>query len=216
MKRRQTGRTSLPALWGFALAIVAVASPGNVQGQTRTFDVRQQQDFVLGAHVDLAVPVQPVEDIDLLTRLKWTLQVLFVPRSIDDVNPLYAYEPKSVEGQEIHSQRVGPVAMVGQCSASAPVLRGHADDAPDPHRQSSTTAAQLEPIVMTWCARYFGDVTAAYHAAYAAADAAVGDYYFATTYPLANVRPARRFVSEYGLASYDYYRWVDPVAEGDR
>ena len=48
----------------------------------------------------------------------------------------------------------------------------------------------------TWCAQYFSDVATAYHAAYAAAEAADGDYYFATTYPLANVRPARRFVSQ--------------------
>lgn len=211
MKRRQTSRTSVSTLRGFALAIVAVASPGDVQGQMRTPDVRQHQEFALGARVDLAVPVRLVEDVDLLTRVKWTLQVLFVPRSIDDVNPLYAYEPESVEDQEIHLQRVGPVAMVGRCSPSPPVLRGHADDAPDRYQQSPTTAAQLEPTVMTWCAQYFGDVTAAYDAAHAA-DAADGDYYFATTYPLANVRPARRFVSQYGLASHDY-RWVDPVPD---
>lgn len=211
MKRKQTGRTSLPIPWGFTLAIVAVASPGDVQGQMRTPDVRQQQEFALGALVDLAVPVRLVEDVDLLTRLKWTLQVLFVPRSIDDINPLYAYELESVEGQEIHSQRVGPVAMVGQCSPSPPSLRGHADDA----QQSPTAAAQFQSIATTWCAQYFGDVTAAYDAAHAA-DAADGDYYFATTYPLANVEPAQRFVSEYGHASYDYYRWVDSVPEGDR
>ena len=167
MKRRQTGRTSLPTLWGFTLAIVAVASPGDIYGQIEAPDDRVQ--LVEDTN---EVLVQLVEDTDLLTRLKWTLQVLFVPRSIDHVNPLYAYEPESVEGQEIHLERVGPVAMVGECSASP------------------SGAAE------TWCAQYFSDVTTAYHAAYAAAGAADGDYYFATTYPLANVSPARRFVSQ--------------------
>ena len=225
MKRRQTGRTSLSILLGFILAIMVVASPGEVQGQMRTLDVRQQE-FAVGDHVDLAVPLRLVEDIDLLTRLKWTLQVLFVPRTIDDVNPLYAYEPRSVEGQEIRVERVGPVAMVGRCSGSSSVPRGHADHAwdrglqqPSPGSQSAQrlqrSHVQVEPADMTWCARYFGDVTAAHGAAYAA-DAAGGDYYFATTYPLPNVEAAQRFVAEYGLALRDYYRWVEPVPEGDR
>ena len=225
MKRRPAGLTSLSILCGFTLAIVAVASPGEVQGQMRTLDVRQQE-FALGDHVDLAVPLRLVEDIDLLTRLKWTLQVLFVPRTIDDVNLLYAYEPTSVEGQEIRVERVGPVAMVGRCSGSSSVPYGHADHAwgrrlqrPSPGSQSARrlqrSHAQFEPTDMTWCAQYFGDVTAAYGAAYVA-DAAGGDYYFATTYPLPNVEDAQRFVAEYGLASRDYYRWVEPVPEGGR
>ena len=163
MKRGLTGRT---ILWGFALAILVVASPGNIHGQFRANDGSDQR-FV---DTDEVVPVELVEDIDLLTRLKWTLQVLFVPRSIDHVNPLYAYEPQSVQGQVVRWERVGPVAMVGECSVPS----------------SGDEEA--------WCAQYFSDVTAAYHAAYAAA--ADGDYYFATTYPLANVRPARRFVSQ--------------------
>ena len=44
---------------------------------------------------------------------------------------------------------------------------------------------------MTWCAQYFGDVTAAYDAAHAA-DAADRHSYFATTYPLPNIEPAQR------------------------
>lgn len=148
-------RASLPTLWGFTLAITAVGSPSNIHAQTEASN---------------EVPVQLVEDIDMLTRLRWTLQLLFDPGVIAHINPLYAYEPKSVEGQEIRLERIGPVAMVGECS----VPPSGAEE--------------------TWCAQYFSDVTAAYHAAYAAA--ADGDYYFATTYPLANIRPDRRFVSQ--------------------
>lgn len=164
MKRTLTSRT---VLWGFILAIAVAAPPGSVHGQ-----MEAPGDRVPRLEDANEVPVQLVENIDLLTRLKWTLQVLFVPRSIDHVNPLYAYEPESVEGQEIYLERVGPVAMVRECSASP---SGDAE---------------------TWCARYFSNVTAAYHAAFVGADAAPGDYYFATTYPLANVRPVRRFVSQ--------------------
>ena len=107
MKRRQPERTSLATLLGFTLVIVAVVSPGDIHGQNEAPDDRTQ--LVVDTN---EVPVQLVEDIDLLTRLKWTLQVLFVPRSIDHVNPLYAYHPASVQGQEIHLERVGPVARV--------------------------------------------------------------------------------------------------------
>ena len=159
--------TSRTFLWGFTLVIVVAAPPGSIHGQMEVTG-----DRVLRLEDAKEIPVQLVENIDLLTRLKWTLQVLFVPRSIDHVNPLYAYDPESVEGQEIYLGRVGPVAMVGECSASPP---GAAE---------------------TWCAQYFDNVTTAYQAAYTAADAAPGEYYFATTYPLANVRPVRRFVSQ--------------------
>ena len=167
MKRRLTDRTSV---WGLTLVIVAVTWSGYIHGQTPDERVQPVEETN-------EIPVLLVEDIDLLTRLKWTLQVLLVPRSIDHVNPLYAYEPESVEGQEIHLERVGPVAMVGECSVSR-------------------SRAARPGVAETWCAQYFRDVTTAYHAAYAAANAAPGDYYFATTYPLAKVRPARRFVSQ--------------------
>ncbi len=154
-----------PLLWVFIVAVVAVGSPGNIHAQTESSN---QVPMQLVEDAD-EVPVEPVEDVDMLTRLRWTLQLIFVPEVIAHVNPLYAYEPQSVEGQEVRLERVGPVAMVGECSVPS--------------------SGDEE----TWCAQYFSDVTAAYHAAYAAA--ADGDYYFATTYPLANVRPARRFVS---------------------
>jgi len=152
MKWKRPGRSFLGWL---ALVTVMAASPGNLHGQFEGPD---------------EVPVQLVEEIDLFTRVMWTLQLLFVPSSIEHVNPLYAYDVEAVEGQEVRLERVGPVAMVGQCSVSS---------------------SRAE----TWCAQYFSEIAAAYRAAYAAADAADRDYYFATTYPLPNIRPARRFVS---------------------
>ena len=165
MRGRLTDRVFPSTLWVFVLAI-AVGSPSNLHAQSESSN---QVPMQLVEDAD-EVPVEPVEDVDMLTRLRWTLQLIFAPGVIAHVNPLYAYEPKSVEGREVRLERVGPVAMVGECSVPS--------------------SGDEE----TWCAQYFNDVTAAYHAAYAAA--ADGDYYFATTYPLANVRPARRFMSQ--------------------
>ena len=99
-----TDRVFPPPSWVFILAVTAVGSPGNIHAQTESSNHARMQ------LVDDAdeVPVEPVEDVDMLTRLRWTLQLIFSPGVIAHVNPLYAYEPKSVEGQEVRLERVGP------------------------------------------------------------------------------------------------------------
>ncbi len=159
MRRWLTDRASLYIQRGFILAIVAVGSPSDIYGQPPS------SHGVPQPHPP-EVPVQPVEEINTFTRLRWTLQLLFASGAVAHVNPLYAYDPASVEARLVYPDRIGPVAMVGAC---------------------------IE-VEGEWCAQYFSDVTAAYRAAYVAADD--GDYYFATTYPLANIRPARRFISQ--------------------
>ena len=119
------------------------------------------------------VPVQDVEDLGALRRVAVTLQLFFVPEAIAEVNPLYAYDAAELAGTEVHPDRIGAVATVQPCE-------------------------QVQQRV-TWCARYFTDIRRAFDVAYAAAsdpgDGQSQDIYFATTYPLPNITPERRFVS---------------------
>ena len=129
-------------------------------------------------HAQPRVPVQDVEGLSILTKLVVTLQMVLAPGSRADVNPLYAYDPRELAGAEVHPDRIGGVATVSQCEAGGAETEGEA-----------------------WCARYFTDINQAFRAAYRAnrgtdgANNASPDVYFATTYPLPNVEPERRFVS---------------------
>ena len=129
-------------------------------------------------HAHAQIRVQDVEQLDTLTRLVVTLRMVLAPGSRSDVNPLYAYDPQELAGQEVHPERIGAVATVSQCEAGGAETEGEA-----------------------WCARYFTDINQAFRAAYRAnrgtdgANNASPDVYFATTYPLPNVEPERRFVS---------------------
>ena len=124
------------------------------------------------------VPVQDVAGLGILTKLAVTLQMVLAPGAPADVNPLYAYNPQDLAGEEVHPESIGDVATVGRCEAGGTEAEG-----------------------VTWCARYFTDINQAFRTAYHAnrgTDDANNEnpvVYFATTYPLPNVEPERRFVS---------------------
>ena len=193
MKSMQAERTTRRAISGLVLAIkvilgltlalVATRSLVNIYGESETLEIREQivevADEVPNSGPN-AVPIRFVKDVDLFTRLKWTLQVLFVPRTIDHVNTLYAYELEKVKDLEIHLERVAPVTMIGECRASSGSEK-------------------------RWCARYFGSIpgsiTSAYAAATAAAADGAGDYYFATSYPLPDIKHVHGFISDHTVVS---------------
>ena len=142
------------------------------------------------------VPVQDIEEVGTLRKLLLTLQMVMVPAAREQISPLYAYHPAASEinGLEVRPETLGSVATVSRCG-----------DAPEEEAG--------------WCARYFDHMgggealLAAYQAAhratvvnrpndaegFAASNQAGASpqppTYFATTYPLPNVEPARRFVS---------------------
>ena len=139
------------------------------------------------------VPVQEVEELGALEKILLTLQMVVASAVRDQIGPLYAYDPtaSAINGLEVRPETIGSVATVSRCS-------GH------PGRTTG------------WCARYFDHMDnheallTAYQTAYRAVaadrsseaenDSAVNQSddpttYFATTYPLPNVEPARRFVS---------------------
>ena len=124
-------------------------------------------------HAQQPVPVRDVDELGILQRLVVTLQLVLAPGARADVNPLYAYNPQDLAGEEVHPERIGNVATVSQCETGG----------------------------TGWCARYFTDINQAFRTAYqdnrgtADANNANPDVYFATTYPLPNVEPERRFVS---------------------
>ena len=119
-------------------------------------------------HAQPPVPVQDVEQLGPLTKLVVTLRALLARGALEQVHPLYAYNPQEIAGAEVHPETLGDVATVSRC-------------------QSNTEEG-------AWCARYFADINGAFNAAYRANDANL-DVYFATTYPLPNIEPERRFVS---------------------
>ena len=137
-------------------------------------------------------PVQDVEELGILRKLMLTLQMIMAPGTRDQIGPLYAYDPTSPEisGSEVRPERIGGVATVSRCSG-------------EPGEEAG------------WCARYFdhtddGALLAAYQTAYRATVAGLPTEnqelaetnqlpdprttYFATTYPLPNIEPERRFV----------------------
>lgn len=150
------GRPISAGLFWLILAIWAVGLPSSVHAQPE-------------------IPVQDIEDLNALTRLRVTLQLVLVPEALADVNPLYAYNAVDLAGAEIYPDRIGGVATVHRCSSNSD------------HDEA-------------WCARYFPDIQQAFDAAYGAASGpgdgpGSQDVYFATTYPLANIPHQRRFVS---------------------
>ena len=153
--KHPTDRQSISAglVW-LILTICVVGSPIDVHGQIGT---------------STEIPVQDIEDLETLTRLAITLQLIFAPEALARVNPLYAYNAAELTGTEVHPERIGSVATVRRC--------------PDSEEE-------------TWCAQYFTDVNQAFDAAYEASARDPGsDTYFATTYPLPNIVPKQRFVS---------------------
>lgn len=171
---RPTDRRSIVTLlvWG-VLTICVMGSPGAASGQT-------DESSVLPEVEDRPwIPVRDVEDLDVPTRLMWTLQMVFAPGALAHVSPLYAYDPQELAGRTVYPDRIGQVATVRPCDADE----------------------------RSWCANYGNDTIGVFRSAYGAVNLTsgkpVGDgqqpsdvVYFATTYPLPGIEPEKRFVVE--------------------
>ena len=183
MNHQTDGRSIVTNLvWGI-LVICVCGSPVEVSGQE--------------------VPVRDVEELDSLTRLIWTTQMIFVPDALAHVNPLYAYNPLRLEGLTVHPDRIGDVAIVRKCTTDNRIDWISPRDETD--RWNTHSPQEISPRADgVLCANYMNDTLEAFHSAYDLASEAQtssegptpGEVYFATTYPLLGIEPDKRFVAE--------------------
>lgn len=135
------------------------------------------------------VPAQDVEDLDVWTRLTWTLRMVVAPGTLAHVSPLYAYGIDDIRGRTVHPDRIRPVATVKPCSNKEFLLLEWTPASPD------------EPNDVSWCAYYTSETIGAFHLTDRLTSSrpdgnGLSDAYFATTYPLRGVAPKKRFVVE--------------------
>ena len=178
MNHPTDGRSTVANLvWGI-LVICVCGSPAEVSGQPER---------------PRSVPVRDVEDLDGLTRLVWTLQMIFTPSALAHVSPLYAYDPRELAGRTVHPDRIGDVAVVRTCrTADGGVL------------VFSPPEEVVEQDHGILCANYMSDTIEAFHSAYELVsatprpeeDTTSGEVYFGTTYPIPGIEPEKRFVAE--------------------
>lgn len=171
-----TDRRSIVAnlVWGILMTCL-IGSPSGASGQADPPVSEQDiQDLVQALESVLPVPVQDVEDLDVWTRLTWTLRMVVAPGTLAHVRPLYAYDPVELRGETVHPDRIGRVATVKTC-----------DD--------------TETL---WCAYYTNETIDAFRYADHLTSSTSGnggqasEAYFATTYPLPGIEPEKRFVVE--------------------
>lgn len=173
-------------VWGI-LMICVCGSPVEVHGQPErsvidTLTVEEARASVR------SVPVRDVEDLDGLTRLLWTVQMIFTPGALAHVSPLYAYDPRKLAGRTVHPDRIGDVAVVRTC-------RGVLVFSPP-----EEVVEQDHGIL---CANYMSDTIEAFHSAYTLMSETSThskdpppEVYFGTTYPIPGIEPEKRFVAE--------------------
>ena len=208
-------------VWGI-LAMCVIGSPGDAYGQT---DETSLSPIV---EVGSWVPVRDVEELDTSTRLIWTLQMIFAPGALAHVSPLYAYDPRELEGRMVYPDRIGRVATVSTCNATTmeptePTLlaNGNLFIPRTGDRTWSATdyrfSGPSEPTLLAngnlslpgtgdrlpWCANYGSDTADTAHATFELLSSNPPDgegqwrpVYFATTYPLPDIEPEKRFVVE--------------------
>lgn len=126
------------------------------------------------------VPARDVEDLDGLTRLLWTLQMIFTPSALAHVSPLYAYDPRDLAGRTVHPDRIGDVAIVRTCP-------------PTWSWWEEETVGQDHGV---WCVSYMSNIREAFDDASTLLVSDTGEVYFGTTYPIPGIEPEKRFVAE--------------------
>lgn len=174
-------------VWGI-LAICICGSPTEVSGQEDAS----------------TVPVRDVEELDGLTRLIWTTQMIFVPDALAHVSPLYAYNPLRLEGLTVHPDRIGAVAIVRKCRKTDNRTDWISPQGETDEQYTHSTQGISPRADGVLCANYMNDTLEAFHSAYDLASEAQtssegptpGEVYFATTYPLLGIEPDKRFVAE--------------------
>lgn len=182
-------------VWGILMTCVC-GSPAEVSGQPERPVPEASSDALTEEEARASirsVPVRDVEDLDSLTRLIWTLQMIFTPGALAHVSPLYAYNPRDLAGRTVHPDRIGDVAIVRTCrTADGGVL------------VFSPPEEAVEQNHGVLCANYMSDTIEAFHSAYELMSATPrpkegttpGEVYFGTTYPIPGIEPEKRFVAE--------------------
>ena len=178
-------------VWGI-LVVCVCGSPAEVHGQPEHPVPEASSDALTEeARAGVrSVPVRDVEDLDGLTRLVWTVQMIFTPGALAHVSPLYAYDPLKLAGRTVHPDRIGDVAIVRTClMADGRIL------------VLSPAEETVEQNHGVLCANYMNDTLAAFHSAYdLASETSEGqtppEVYFGTTYPIPGIEPEKRFVVE--------------------
>ena len=159
MKNRTDGGRVFIRIAGFMLVIFLVCLPDNSHGQP-------------------LVPVQEFDELDAMKQLVWTLQTVLAPRTLAQVERLYAYDPQRLDGERVYPEMIGEVATVRP-------FNGNIDR-------------------MACCAQYFGGDANAVRRAYDSVTDNDGacpvnekevQCYFATTRPLPEIEHARSFVA---------------------
>ena len=197
MKYPTDGRSIVTNLvWGILMMYVC-GSPAEVSGQEpASTEGEAHAGEVSGQDAGVwFVPARDVEELDGLTRLIWTAQMIFVPSALAHISPLYAYDPRDLAGRTVHPDRIGDVAVVRTC----------------PQTWVVETVGQDHGI---WCANYMSNILEAFNnsARFAYTDADDGtpvyatprlnggttppEVYFGTTYPIPGIEPEKRFVVE--------------------
>ena len=209
---RPTNRRSIVTslVWGI-LAMCVIGSPGDASGQTDGPSVSPISE------VGSWVPVRDVEELDTSTRLMWTLQMIFAPGALAHVSPLYAYDPRELEGRTVYPDRIGRVATVITCDEtmkprllptgelSGTNVRSPETGSRSPLDDSLSVTGADDINKSPWCANYGSDTADTFHATLELlseellSDKPDGDgqqpsVYFATTYPLPDIEPKKRFV----------------------
>lgn len=190
MKYPTDGRSIVTNLaWGI-LMICVCGSPAEVSGQLNP-EVSGQLNPDPEASPDAStteeahagvwfVPARDVEDLDGLTRLLWTLQMIFTPSALAHVSPLYAYDPRKLAGRTVHPDRIGDVAIVRTC----------------PPTWSWWEEERVGQDHGVWCVSYMSNIREAFDDASTLLVSDTGEVYFGTTYPIPGIEPEKRFVAE--------------------
>ena len=191
-------------VWGILMMYVC-GSPAEVSGQEGASTTEEAHAGEVSgrdastteeAHAGVwFVPARDVEELDGLTRLIWTAQMIFVPSALAHISPLYAYDPRDLAGRTVHPDRIGDVAIVRTCPAA-------------------WSRSGEETVEQDWCAGYMSNILEAFNnsARFAYTDADDGtpvyatprlnggttppEVYFGTTYPIPGIEPEKRFVVE--------------------
>lgn len=183
--KHSTDRRSIVAtlVWGI-LTICLVGSPSGASGQPdQTVPEQDSQAFDLVWTAAGPVPAQDVEDLDVLTRLAWTIQMVVAPGTLANVSPLYAYDLERIKGKTVHPDRIRPVAAVKPCNQV------------EFNRAWESTPRDGQNDVF-WCAYYTSEPIDAFLFADYLRSRTPSEAYFATTYPLPGIEPEKRFVVE--------------------
>ena len=181
-----TDRRSIIAnlVWSI-LTMCIVGSPSGASGQNDPENIQAFDGVPTFSELEGAFLTFEVEDLNTAMQTFRAIQMVFAPGTFAHVSPLYAYDPRNVEGKDVHPDSIGHVAIVKKCKMDVKLWGWW----------SPSTNTEF------WCAQYRSETTGAFRDAYnGTIKTADNDpdppniVYFATTYPLRDIPPDKRFL----------------------